>query len=101
MALKKMYYADGKNCKVTFSLSNAICGDFKKINLVGGFNNWNEKATPMEKRKNGSFSVSLVLQAGCEYQYRYLADESIWLNDDKADKYVPAPHGVENSVVSL
>ena len=48
----------------------------------------------------GEFKVTVDLEVGREYQYRYLLDDRRWTNDDDADRYVPA--GVadtENSVV--
>ena len=42
--------------------------------------------------KDGSFSAKLELDAGREYQFRYLIDGSRWENDWKADKYIPAPY---------
>ena len=47
-----------------------------------------------------TFSVKLNLEAGKEYQFRYLLDGQKWENDWNADKYVPAPYSnAENSVV--
>jgi hypothetical protein len=43
----------------------------------------------------------LTLDAGREYQFRYLVDGKKWENDWKADKYVAAPYSnADNSVVS-
>jgi 1,4-alpha-glucan branching enzyme len=35
--------------------------------LAGDFNNWNVKACPMKRLKNGSFSVTVPLKAGHSY----------------------------------
>ena len=54
----------------------------------------------MKKLKNGTFKVKLTLEAGKEYQFRYLLDGKRWENDGAADKYVPAPFSyTDNSVV--
>ncbi|HNQ97975.1 MAG TPA: isoamylase early set domain-containing protein, partial [Treponemataceae bacterium] len=46
------------------------------------------------------FSITLVLEQGREYQFRYLMDESRWENDWAADKYSPSQYGnCDNSVV--
>ena len=52
----------------------------------------------MKKQKDG-FKAVVELEAGKEFQFRYLVDDQLWLNDNAADKYMPTPFGVENSVV--
>lgn len=100
MALEKKYSEDSSLCKVTFSLSNEIAKSAKTVHLVGQFNDWDEKTTPMKKLKDGSFSVTLDLETGREYQFRYLIDHKIWENDWNADKYVVTHFGdCDNSVV--
>ena len=89
-------------CKVTFRLSKKDAGDASNVNIVGEFNNWSTKQTPMKKQKDGSFSLMLELKTGCEYQFRYLMDDQIWMNDPAADKYVPSGYSdSENSVIVL
>ena len=51
------------------------------------------------KLKAGKFTTSMNFKPGEEHQFRYLIDNERWVNDWKADKYVPTPFGVENSVV--
>jgi 1,4-alpha-glucan branching enzyme len=100
MALKKSYSADAKKCKVTFIVEKEATRGAEKISLAGDFNSWSSTETPLQKAKDGSFSVTLELEAGKEYQYRYLMDSSHWENDWKADKYIPAPFSnTDNSVV--
>jgi hypothetical protein len=55
----------------------------------------------MKKLKNGSFSVTISLQAGNSYQFRYVLDDNTWGNDEEADSYVPNKYGEENSVVTV
>ena len=100
MALEKKYLEDSSLCKVTFSLSKEIAKSAKTVHLVGEFNDWDEKATPMKQLKDGSFSVTLDLETGREYQFRYLIGHKIWENDWNADKYVLTHFGdCDNSVV--
>ena len=74
--------------------------EIKVEKLVGEFNDWNvEKAVKMKKTK-GIFKATVELETGKEYQFRYIADQENWFNDNEADKYVATPFGVENSVVS-
>ncbi len=99
MSIKKQYLKSKSVCKVTFRLQGEAA---ESTNIVGEFNDWNIYATPMKRLKNGSFVVTLDLEPNKEYQFRYLLDDEIWKNDEKADKYVPNPYGdSENSVVVL
>jgi 1,4-alpha-glucan branching enzyme len=100
MALKKTFSADGKKCKVVFTVKKEAAQGAKSISIAGDFNSWSSTETPLKKAKDGSFSVELDLDAGKEYQFRYLLDGSRWDNDWDADKYIPAPFSsTDNSVV--
>jgi 1,4-alpha-glucan branching enzyme len=95
--LKKEYPKSKSVCKVAFTLPEVIKAE--NAHLVGDFNNWDAEKTTMKKVKGGPFSVTLELEKGREYQFRYLVNEGEWFNDTQADKYVPSPFGTENSVV--
>ena len=98
--MKKRYLKSKSVCKVTFELPKDVTSSAKRVSVVGEFNQWNMESTPMKKRKDGSFSVTLDLLKDREYQYRYLIDGTQWQNDFNADNYVPSPYGdCENSVV--
>lgn len=100
MALNKKYLEGSSLCKVTFSLLKDAARSAETVHLVGEFNDWDEKATPMKQLKDGSFSVTFDLETGKEYQFRYLIDDKIWENDWNADKYVLTHFGdCDNSVV--
>ncbi|MRR14213.1 glycoside hydrolase [archaeon] len=100
MSIKKQAKKSG--CKVTFQLPKEMALKAKDVRLVGDFNSWDTNATPMKKQKDGSFSTTLDLEPGHEYQYRYLIDGTKWENDSCADKYVPSPFGgAENSVIVI
>src|SRR5688572_28366038 len=85
-------------CKVEFLLPDQLAADANSAYLVGDFNNWDESATPMEK-KGKSFKATLDLPLDGEYQFRYLVNGSEWHNDWHADRYVPNPFSCDNSVV--
>jgi 1,4-alpha-glucan branching enzyme len=100
MSLKKRFLKSKPLCKVTFHLPKKAAGRAEAVHLVGDFNQWATAATPMKKLKKGGFSVTLDLEVGREYQFRYLMDGTEWVNDGEADKYVPSSYpGVENAVV--
>ena len=101
MPLKKTFSKDKKKCTVTFTVTPEAAQGAETINLAGDFNSWSSKETPLKKGKDGTFSAKVILDAGREYQFRYLIDGKKWENDWKADKYVAAPYSnADNSVVS-
>jgi 1,4-alpha-glucan branching enzyme len=96
--LKKEYPKTKSMCKVTFYTPSEIHAEV--IYLVGDFNNWDEKQMPMQKLKDGRFKLTLELDKGRDYQFRYLVNGTDWHNDWEADKYVPNPFSGDNSVVT-
>lgn len=99
MSIKKTYSEKKPECKVTFKIGKDSINGAKKVNLAGEFNNWDEKNTPMNPLKNGDYSVTLTLEKGKEYQFKYLIDSKQWVNDPEADKYVANAFQGENSVI--
>ena len=98
--IKKEYLKTRKACKVTFRLPKIAAENAHYVYIVGDFNRWNIYDNPMKKLKNGDFTITLELEPGREYQFRYLIDELKWENDWNADKYVKSPFGdSDNSVV--
>jgi 1,4-alpha-glucan branching enzyme len=99
MSLKKQYLKSKSVCKVTFTLENDIAASATKVNLAGDFNNWDIESIPMNKNKDGKFSVSVNLEKGREYQFKYIIDGKNWVNELEADKYILNEFSSENSVV--
>jgi 1,4-alpha-glucan branching enzyme len=82
--------------KVTFVMPSALWAD--SIHVVGDFNGWDERATPLRQSESG-WMVSLELEGGQAYQYRYLLNGTEWHNDWQADSYAQNRFGGDNSVV--
>jgi 1,4-alpha-glucan branching enzyme len=98
--MTKEYLKNNQACKVTFRLPRIAASDAKRVCIVGDFNNWSINSHPMRKLKTGNYSITLELEPGREYQFRYFIDEIRWENDWHADKYVRSPYGdSDNSVV--
>ncbi|MCI5141690.1 MAG: glycoside hydrolase [Candidatus Electrothrix sp. ATG1] len=97
--LIKNYTKTKKKCRVTFKYPNQEHAGSAR--LAGNFNRWSTTNTPMKKLKDGSFSVTISLEADCSYTFRYVLDENIWVNDPEADEYVANEHGETNSVIIL
>lgn len=96
--LEKRYTKDGSKCKVTFRLPKEATVDVRKVNLVGEFNNWSIEQTPLKQLKSGEFKVTMDLEPGREYRFRFLLDGDKWENHWNADKYVQNEYGTEDSV---
>ncbi|MCI5124132.1 MAG: glycoside hydrolase [Candidatus Electrothrix sp. AR5] len=97
--LLKNYTKTKKKCRVTFKYPNQEHAG--SAMLSGEFNSWSTTDTPMKKLKDGSFSVTISLKAGCSYTFRYVLDAALWVNDPAADEYAANEHGESNSVVIL
>lgn len=98
----KQYLKTKDICKVRFKVQKNVIGSAETVNLVGDFNNWDERAGAMKKLKNGDFSAILDLELDRSYQFRYLVDDTRWINDESADIYLPSPFpGEENSVITI
>ena len=98
-SLRKQYMKSGSVCRVTFRLPKKAAEGAKVVSLVGDFNNWSIEATPMAALKNGEFAVTLDLEAGRDYRFRYLINGTIWENDWNADRYEANIFGSDDSVV--
>ena len=83
---------------VTFELPAEVWAS--QVHLVGDFNRWNPTTHPLRQRRHdGVWTITLELDAGRAYQFRYLIDGRRWCNDPQADGDLPNPYGGYNSVV--
>jgi len=98
--ITKSYSKTGHSCRVTFKIP-AGQAEARAIAILGDFNGWNADAHPMERRKDGSWSATVTMEAGRPYRFRYLLDGRHWSNDDGADSAVANQFGSEDSVVAL
>jgi 1,4-alpha-glucan branching enzyme len=86
----------GLVARVTFILPNSTWAD--TIYLVGDFNEWNHSSHPFQHGRDGTWILTIDLEVGRCYQFRYLHDGE-WINDSQADGFVGNPHGSDNSLV--
>lgn len=102
MSLKKQFLKSKPVCKVTFTVPADLTEGAKEVSLLGDFNSWDPKKNSMRKLKDGSFTRTLDLEVGKEYQFRYLVDGDRWINDTEADKYAHSGvAGEQNGVIEL
>jgi 1,4-alpha-glucan branching enzyme len=86
----------GARVKVTFSVPSAT----GKVCVAGDFNGWDPTATPM-RRRGQTRSVSVSLDPGRCYQFRYVDEGGRWFNDERADRYEHNEHGDTNGIIDL
>ena len=99
--IKKQYLKSNSLCKVTFRLPKDAVQGARTVTIVGNFNDWDTKKTPMKKLKNGEFKLEMKLPRNKEYRFKYLIDSKLWENDWHADKYVPNSYGDDDSVIII
>jgi len=86
--------------RVTFELPETVSAE--QVSLVGDFNGWDARATPLQREGEGAnWLVVVELKAGCRHRFRYLIDGQQWLNDWYADDQVRNPYGSFDSVLDL
>ena len=71
----------------------------KQLALVGDFNSWDSRATPMTRdTATGAWEVSITLPEG-RYLYAFVADGKQWLPDPEAPLASPDDFARQNSVL--
>ena len=96
--IKRENAANGK-VKVTFVMPYEE--GQPALSVVGDFNEWNPTTTKLVKRRNGTASVAVTLDADKTYRFRYYSADGIWMNDSEADGYEASEHGSENCLLQL
>jgi 1,4-alpha-glucan branching enzyme len=71
--------------------------DAERVALCGDFNRWAAEATPMKRRDDGSWEVTVALAPG-RHEYKFLVDGQ-WIPDPLARENVWNDRGSLNSVV--
>ena len=95
--VQKTYFKTKDYCKVKFSfkVENA-----ETIEILGLNSNW-ENSIIMSRKKDGTFSADVNLPKDSKHEFKYLVNETEWINDPEADKQEPNIYGGTNSVVIL
>lgn len=74
---------------VHFTVPASVGGTFADV--VGDFLTW--VPLPMDRHVDGSFNVTIRLQAERSWHYRFVVDGDRWINDWNADDYVTHADG--------
>jgi 1,4-alpha-glucan branching enzyme len=97
--LKKNYSKTKQFCRVTFRHDPEQ--EAERVQVLGEFNGWGKEGHELKKRKDGTFSLTLSLEANKEYKFRYLIDNKHWLNDETADDLVRNPFGQQDALLRI
>ena len=95
--VQKTYYKTKDYCKVKFSFT---VENAETVEILGLNSDW-ENSVIMSRKKDGSFSADVNLPKDSTHEFKYLVNETEWLNDPEADKEVPNVYGGSNSVITL
>ena len=95
--VQKTYFKTKDYCKVKFSFK---VDNAETVEILGLNNDWNN-AVIMSRKKDGTFSAELNLPKDTKHEFKYLVNESTWLNEPEADSLQPNEFGGTNSVITL
>jgi len=68
----------------------------REVTVVGDFNEWDPKASPMRKGPDGVWHLNVPLEPG-RHEYRFVVDGT-WQDDPYAQQKTPNKEGGENCV---
>jgi len=91
--------AANDKASVTLTLDPRVSAQTAAV--CGEWNGWSADIGVMRRDAEGRFSLTVDLDAGRTYRFRYLLDGERWDNDWAADAYVPNGFGGDDSVVDL
>jgi 1,4-alpha-glucan branching enzyme len=82
VTIQKSTKTKGSKVRVTFAMPAIDACDC--LYLVGRFNEWNEGVYRMQRADDGTWSLTLELESGREFQYRFRTNDGRWLADPSA-----------------
>ena len=93
--VQKTYFKTKDYCKVkfTFTTDNA-----ETVEILGLNSDW-ENAIVMRKKKDGTFACEVSLPKNTQHEFKYLVNETLWVNDPEADGQQPNEFGTVNSLL--
>ena len=93
----KTYYKKKDYCKVKFSFKT----DNAETMQICGLNSDWQNSVIMTRKKDGTFTADVTLPKDTKHQFKYLVNETEWLNEPQADSHEPNEFGGSNSVLVL
>ena len=92
--VKKRFFKTKDECEVTFELA---ADEANRAELICELNDW--QPIPMKQARRGPFRTKLRFPKGGRFEFRYLVDDSRWVNEPEADAYSPNGMGDANCVL--
>jgi 1,4-alpha-glucan branching enzyme len=94
--VQKTYFKTKDYCKVKFTFS---AEEAETVEILGLNSDW-EKSVVMSRKKDGSFSAEVSLPKDSTHEFKYLVNETLWLNEPEVEA-IPNAFGGTNSVLAL
>jgi 1,4-alpha-glucan branching enzyme len=91
---KKPAQNQAKKTKTTFKPEAAQA---EQVSITGSFNEWDPEANVMERKTDGAWQCTLVIDPG-EYEYRFFVDGA-WCDDPANMLKRPNEFGTQNCVL--
>ena len=95
--VQKTYLKTKNYCKVKFTLN---VENAETIEIVGLNSDW-QNSIIMSKKKDGSFTCDVSLPKNTQHEFKYLVNETTWINEPEADSQNPNDFGGSNSVIII
>jgi len=95
--VQKTYYKTKAYCKVKFTFK---LEDAETVEILGLNSDW-QNSIVMSKKKDGSFTCDVSLLKDTKHEFKYLVDETRWINEPSADSEVPNEFGGSNSLIVI
>lgn len=95
--IQKTYLKKKSYCKVKFIFT---AENTETVEVLGLNSDW-ENAIIMKKKKDGTFACEVSLPKDSQHEFKYLVNETIWMNEPAADGELPNIYGTSNSFISL
>lgn len=98
--IQKTYYKTKDYCKVKFTLKPESPETVETVAIAGLNGDWQTFVT-MNRKKDGSFTAEVSLPKDSQHEFKYVINETEWINDPEADKETKNEFGGRNSVLVL
>ena len=72
-----------------------------QVSLAGSFNHWQQDVLLLEPGTNGSWKIEIPMMAPGRYQYKFLVDEKLWVEDINNPYREPDGFGGFNSILMI
>lgn len=95
--VQKTFLKTKDYCKVKFTVD---VNGAESVKVLGLNNDW-QNPIEMSKKKSGDFSCEVNLPKNTAHQFKYLVDNTNWINEPESDSLVPDSFGGNNSVITL